>query len=200
MIRLINYIHKLLLLSLIFNLIVPNVAFAEEPEKVDASHKIVISFQKEDTINKVVATISSLDSASASVKDVEVKFYAKKSFGLLPLSEDAVSTDENGVATIDFPTDLPGDAQGNILVLVRLEDNEDLGDLQDMKTINWGIPKSPDNEFHTRALWASGANAPIPLVITVTSMVLGVWAVIFYIILQLFKIKKTASYEIKNQN
>ena len=37
------------------------------------------------------------------VKDVEVKFYVQRMFGILPLGEEnAVTTDEEGKATIEF--------------------------------------------------------------------------------------------------
>lgn len=151
-----------------------------------------ISFSKEDTTNKVKVVIYSVDTLKDKkpVKDVEVKFYAKKSFGLLPLG-DVQTTDDNGEATIDFPADLPGDSLGNVQVIAKVEDNDELGNLEGMKTVRWGIPKYVDPLFHKRALWGSAANAPLPLVITVTSMVILVWGVIFYIIILLFKIPKS---------
>ena len=155
-------------------------------------YKLELSFLKDDTINKAKAVVTSIGSANEAkpVKDVEVTFYAKKSYGLLPLG-DAQTTDENGEATVEFPTDLPGDSAGGVQVIARVEDNDELGNLEDSKVTNWGIPTFVDNEFHRRALWGSAANAPLPLVFTVTTMVVLVWGVIIYIVILLFKIPKS---------
>ncbi len=66
-----------------------------KPQDDDANgnYKLEISFIKEDTVKKVKAVITSIDSLKP-IKDVEVKFYAKKSFGLLPLSEEGMELQE----------------------------------------------------------------------------------------------------------
>jgi hypothetical protein len=166
-------------------------AFAGDNKSPDNAG-IKIEFNKEDSIRHVTATVFTIDSAGNEkpVPEADVTLFAKKSFGMLPLG-DAQSTDKNGEVTIDFPTDLPGDSLGNIVVVAKVEDNEKVGTLEEMRTVSWGVPRFADRVFHQRALWASGANAPLPLVITVCSMVAGVWSVILYIVIQLFKIKNS---------
>jgi hypothetical protein len=83
---------------------------------------------------------ANLTNAGTAVKDIDIHFYVKKSFGLLPLEGDFTTTDENGEASVDFPTDLPGDVSGNVIVIARVEDDEKLGNVEAMKTVNWGIP------------------------------------------------------------
>lgn len=163
-----------------------------QDETEGSKFKMEITFIKEDTVKKVKALITAVDSLNSikPFKGAEVKFFVKKSFGLLPIGEEGATTDENGEAVIEFPTDLPGDSVGNVQVVAKVEDNEELGALQTIKIINWGKPIINDRSFYRRALWASGANAPLPLVFIVTSMVLLVWGVIFFIIRQLFKIQK----------
>ena len=156
------------------------------------AYKLELSFFKADSVNTVKALLTSNDSSNVSkpVAKTEVKFYAKKSFGLLPIGEPQ-TTDENGEATVAFPIDLPGDSTGNVEVIAKVEDNEELGDLENMKPVKWGIPTSSINAFHDRALWGTAANAPLPLVITATSIVIVVWGVIFYIVTLLYKIPKS---------
>ena len=169
---------------------------------VSAKAGITLSFNTEDSVKQVKATVTKVDAEGKVVPapDVEMNIYAKKSFGLLPLG-DPQTTDENGEITVEFPNDLPGDTLGNITVVAKFEDNEELGTMETSKSVKWGIPIIPEEAyFHKRALWASGSNAPLPLVITVTSMVVGAWAVIIYIIVLLTQIKKSANYEIKDQN
>ena len=117
-----------------------------------------------------------------------------RSFGLLPIEGDNLTTDENGEATVDFPNDIPGDKSGNVTVIARVEDNDELGNFETKKNIQWGIPVNQQQTAQPRALWSSGNNAPWPLVITVTSMVVIVWGIIFYIIFQLVAIKRAGRY------
>jgi len=156
--------------------------------------KITISFGEKDSVRQVAAKLTNADTA---VKDIDIHFYVKKSFGLLPLEGDNATTDENGEASVDFPTDLPGDASGNVIVIAKVEDDEKLGNVEAMKTINWGVPAKAEQSKPARALWSSGNNAPWPLTITVTSLVILVWGIIFYILYQLVAIKKEGKYEIE---
>nr|MBK9650408.1 hypothetical protein [Bacteroidota bacterium] len=190
--NLILYKGQILTLIVVCVLFIEPLRVSAQEESNTGKYKLEMSFLKEDSINKVKAVITSSDTSGTSkIKDVEVKFYAKKSFGLLPLGEEGATTDDNGEVTIDFPADLPGDEQGNVQVLARVEDNDDLGELEATGDTKWGIPPTKDLSFQKRALWATGANAPLPLVISITAMVAGVWGVIAYIVLLLFKIPKS---------
>jgi hypothetical protein len=147
----------------------------------------------------VTLTKSDAEGKVVPAAEVEMNVYAKKSYGLLPLG-DPQTTDENGEISVEFPNDLPGDAQGVITVVARFEENEELGTMETSKPVKWGVPVQVQGDFNQRALWASGGNAPLPLVIAVTCMVAGVWAVIIYIIVLLFQIKKSGTYETQKQN
>jgi len=172
----------------------------------DSSHavkaKITISFGVEDSIKQVKAIITKTEANGndAAVKGVEVHFYIKKSFGLLPLEGDFTTTDENGESSVDFPTDIPGDKSGDVTVIAKVEDNDELGNLETIKTVKWGVPVNTEQSVPTRALWASANNAPWPLTITVTGIVVIVWGIIFYIIFQLVAIKKAGKYETEISN
>ena len=158
------------------------------------SAKISLSFPEKDSVRQVTANLTN---AGTAVKDIDIHFYVKKSFGLLPLEGDFTTTDENGEASVDFPTDLPGDVSGNVIVIARVEDDEKLGNVEAMKTVNWGIPVKAESGVAVRSLSSSGDNAPWPLTITVTSLVVIVWGIIFYILYQLILIKKEGKYKIE---
>jgi len=158
------------------------------------SGKITISLLDQDSIRQVIAKLTNADTA---VSGVDVHFFVKKSFGLLPLEGDFTTTDENGEASVDFPTDLPGDVSGNVIVIARVEDDEKLGNVEAMKTVNWGIPVKAESGVAVRSLSSSRDNAPWPLTITVTSLVVIVWGIIFYILYQLVLIKKAGKTEIE---
>jgi hypothetical protein len=152
--------------------------------------KLDISFSEQDSVKKITAKLTH---AGSAVAGIDIHFYVKKSFGLLPLEGENITTDDNGESTIDFPTDLPGDASGNVVVIARVEDDENLGTVEASKTVNWGLPSKPE-PLQSRALWTSGNNAPWPLTITVTSIVVIVWGIIFYMFYQLVVIKRAGKY------
>ena len=154
--------------------------------------KIAISFSEKDSTKQVIVKLTHAD---APVKGIDIHFYAKKSFGLLPLEGDNTTTDENGETSIDFPTDLPGDASGNVIVIARVEDDDNLGTVEASNTINWGVPVKTDQGKAPRELWSSGNNAPWPLTITITSVVVIVWGIIFYMLFQLVAIKRAGKSE-----
>jgi hypothetical protein len=189
-----NLVNIKKLISLIFSCIVSlctQYVFAQD-STAKGEAKIVISFSEKDSTKQVTAKLTHADTA---VKGIDIHFYAKKSFGLLPLAGDNTTTDENGEAGIDFPTDLPGDASGNVIVIARVEDDDNLGTVEATKTINWGVPVNTEQHEQTRALWSSGNNAPWPLTITITSVVVIVWGIIFYMFFQLVAIKRAGKYE-----
>ncbi|MEX6688502.1 hypothetical protein QTN47_13395 [Danxiaibacter flavus] len=162
----------------------------------NSSAKIALDFVTQDSINQVKATVTNPDAngKDTAVKGADVHFFIKKSFGLLPIG-DAVSTDDNGEALAEFPMDIPGDQSGNVTVIAKIEDNEQVGNLETSKVTNWAVPTKTDHGDPKRALWASADNAPIPLVVTVTSIVALVWGTIFYILFQLAAIKKAGKLE-----
>ena len=106
------------------------------------------------------------------------------------LGPDYNFTDENGEAKIEFPSDLPGDADGNGVVIVKIEDTDEYPDTEVRGTINWGIPASIDDRLSKRSLWATGANAPLSLIILVNSMIVAVWGFIIYIIFKIYRVSK----------
>lgn len=149
--------------------------------------KITIGFGVKDSIKEVTAVLTQADTA---VKGTEIHFYVKKSFGLLPLQGDFTTTDEHGQASVDFPNDLPGDASGNVTVLARVEDDDNLGNVATSGTVKWGVPLVTAPNVPQRALWSSANNAPWPLVFFISGMVALVWGIIVYILYQLVVIKR----------
>jgi hypothetical protein len=168
-------------------------------DSANGKAKIVVTFVVVDSVKQVKATVTKPDNhgKDTAVKGVDVLFYIKKSFGLLPIGDAASTTDENGDALAEFPVDVPGDQSGNVTVIAKIEDNEKTGELETSQTTSWAVPTNSEHEDPKRALWASANNAPIPLVITVTSIVVLVWGIIIYILSQLIAIKKAGKYGVE---
>ena len=158
----------------------------EDDEKEDAN--LEISFIEDENIHKVV--VLATDQNNLPIGDLELYFYVKRTFSLLPFGDTFNSTDENGLVEVNFPDDLPGDHQGNVTIIVKLLDSDLYNDQQLENVKNWGIATPPNPVSEERSLWAAAANAPIPLVLGISSMIASIWFIILYIIYVLFKISR----------
>src|SRR6187551_2522968 len=128
---------------------------AQDSSSTSGSAKITISLSDQDSVKSVVAKVTNADTA---VSGVDVHFFVKKSFGLLPLEGDFTTTDESGEASVVFPADLPGDLGGNVIIMAKVEENETVGNVEAMQTIKWGVPIKAAPEVVARSLSASREN------------------------------------------
>lgn len=107
--------------------------------------------------------------------------------------EDFYTSDSTGVSSAEFKRDsIPGDQKGIITLVAEVDDNDTYGNLVTEKTVDWGkaIGPSQKNFFTQRTLWSRGSEAPIWLLFTVWSIVIGIWGTIIYLLFQILKIKK----------
>ena len=126
-------------------------------------------------------------------KDVEMKIGIERLGGILSAGdEQTYTTDSTGTATSEFKKDsLPGDQQGNFMLIAKVEDNDELGNLIVEKKVPWGVAMKPDNNFFAqRTLWSTRFRTPIWLLFMAYSIVIGVWGTIIYLVVQLVKISK----------
>lgn len=151
-----------------------------------------VQFIVEDSINLVQIRVSESDSMGISLpqEDVEISLLVERPLSALPVGEDFNTTDEDGKITLEFPSDLPGDIEGAVTVIVRIVENENYGTVEISQVKTWGIPTYYSDLTAKRSLWASSANAPIPLIIFITGLIIAVWGMIFYMIYQIYQIKK----------
>ena len=49
-------------------------------------------------------------------------------FSLLPIGE--LTLDDAGTATMEFPSDLPGDKEGNLVIIAKIEENATFGNVE----------------------------------------------------------------------
>ena len=52
-----------------------------------------------------------------------MKVYVPRMFSLLPIGE--LTLDDTGTASVEFPSDLPGDKEGNMTIIAKFEENPD---------------------------------------------------------------------------
>ena len=126
-------------------------------------------------------------------KDVEMKVGIVRSGGILSAGdEESYTTDSTGITAVELKKDsLPGDRQGNFVLVASVEDNDQYGNLLVEKTVPWGVALMPEkNFFDLRTLWSTRFRTPKWLLFMAYSIVIGVWGTIILLVLQIVKIKK----------
>jgi hypothetical protein len=125
------------------------------------------------------------------IKGTEVSLFVKRYFGRLPIGAPS-KTNDKGIATFDFPRNLPGDKNGNIELLARMNDDV-YGEIVKLFKLKIGIPIDKPSLTAKRAMWNVESKSPIWLLLTYFSIVTGVWLTIAYIIFNIYRIKKLSS-------
>ena len=148
-----------------------------------------------ETRSLSVTVVQLMDKEWVPVKDVEVKIGINRLGGVLPVGEEeSYTTDSTGKAIAEFKRDsLPGDAKGNLQIVANVEDNEALGSLTAISAVPWGVSIKDVNHFGERSLWATRDKAPIWLLFMAGTIMIGVWSVLVYLFVQIYRMKKSAS-------
>lgn len=170
----------------------------ERTTKIDVSKaKISIDTVNTDGTRSISAMVSYLQNDEwVPAGEVEVKVGIRRMGSFLPAGEALTyTTDSSGTITLDFNKDsMPGDQKGNIILAAQVEDDEHYGNLIVEKTVPWGVvPQKEGNFFNQRTLWSTRSGTPWWLLLMATSIVVGVWGTIVYLIIQLVKINKLST-------
>jgi hypothetical protein len=143
--------------------------------------KMSLTFSVEDAVKKCNVLVKAHDTA---VKEVEVKLYVKRLYSLLPIGK-PVATDENGIATFEFPNDIPQDLDGKLMVIAKVEDPA----AETSKEVNWGVPRAVVQPLE-RSLAASREKAPYYLMIVSNLIIIGIWGTLIYVVREVYRKRK----------
>ena len=156
--------------------------------------RMEIDTLNEDGARSVVARVFSLENGEwIPAKDVDVTIGVKRLGGSIKIGdEESYTTDSSGQVTAEFKLDsLPAsDVKGNIILTAKLDQNEQFGNLSIEKTVPWGKYYKHSSSFGERSLWAARFRSPLWLLFMAYSIVAGVWGVIIYLVIQIFKMKR----------
>jgi len=132
--------------------------------------------------------ISVIKKDTVRIKKAEGLVFIKRLFGGLQVGQ-ATKTNDKGIATFEFPKNLPGDINGKIDFELRLNDTV-YGEVIKTKSLNIGVPTNVPGLTEKRTMWNIESKAPIWLLATYFSILSGVWLTIGYIVFSIFRIKK----------
>ena len=124
-----------------------------------------------------------------------VKVYVPKMFSLLPVSE--LTLDDAGTASVEFPSDFPGDKDGNITIIAKFEENLTFGNVEKRETLTWGLPTDYSVPVTHRALWTK--TAPKWMIYTLSVLLAGVWGHYLFALISLIRIKIDAKRKAKEE-
>ena len=142
---------------------------------------------------KITVTVLELkDTSWTIVKGVDLKVAIKRLDGDLNVNEtQTFTTDSTGTISADFKRDsLPGDLQGNLTLIAKVEDNDTYGNLTVEKVVPWGNKFEYTSRFDRRTLFARRGHSPIWLELMAYSIILAVWIILIHLIGQIRKIKR----------
>jgi hypothetical protein len=114
-----------------------------------------------------------------------ISVYVTRMFSLLSVGD--LFLDENGTASVEVPSDIPGDKSGNITIISKLEDHPLFGNVEKRETLQWGIPTSLPAPVIHRALWTK--EPPMWMIVTLSILLTGVWGHYLFAIISLILIK-----------
>jgi cytochrome c553 len=153
------------------------------------SVRMLFAWNKEK--NQVQVSVSAVKEMKRQpVTGAEVKLFAKRYFGNL-LIDGARTTDNQGIATFNFPKNLPGDAQGFVNLTAKPVDETAFGEAKADTAMAIGVATNRPPLNEPRALWNVVQKTPIWLLLTYSLTVLAVWGFIFYVLLQVRTIYKS---------
>lgn len=125
------------------------------------------------------------------LKDAEINLFASRYFGKLQIDK-TLHTNAGGLATFKFPSDLPGDKEGNVELVVNVNDDF-YGEIESVQKLKVGVPTDKPGLTEKRAIWNVLKKAPVWIIVTYTSILLAVCAALLYIINSLRKLKKSVN-------
>lgn len=148
---------------------------------------IDISFKTEDSLKTVTVSTYEFDSVGKHlpISELDLDIGVVRLYSTLFL--DKVETNEEGIATMIFPNDIPGDSIGTINVVVRVEEDDDYGTVKKTSLVDWGTPVDYTAKGNGRSLF--GDEAPLWMIISVFVILMGAWYHFIRAIIKLYKMR-----------
>jgi len=125
------------------------------------------------------------------VEEIDIMLGVQRLYSVLPVGE--VETDEDGMGILEFPDDIPGDADGKLTIVAKIDEHDDYATVEKSSEVVWGVPVNYELESFQRQLWTD--EAPLWMIFSVFIILAGAWYHFFLSISKLWKIRKVAKEE-----
>jgi hypothetical protein len=145
-----------------------------------------VSYNEPDSTKNIsVKAYTLVDGRESPVAGESVLVYVPRMFSLLQIGE--ITLDDNGTGILDFPSDLPGDKEGNIKVITKFEENATFGNVEKVASLKWGLSTDFSQPSTHRALWTK--TAPRWMIYTLSILLTGVWGHYLFALISLIRIR-----------
>jgi len=147
---------------------------------------VTFSGEKQDSTYAIVLRLFDLSAEKSPIPDAEVGFFVKRHFSNLKIGEG--TTDENGEVVLEWPGDLPGDLQGNLVLIGKAEDLDAYGTVAAVMVKPWGVRLQQTDTNITRGLTSHAP--PLWMLIVFVILMGTVWGHYIVIVYKLVRIRK----------
>lgn len=142
-----------------------------------------------DSINYVTATL--VDTATGSpITDQQVDIQIERLFKPLKIGEEFNNTDESGTVIASIDESIPG-VNGNLTIEVVLNDSNEYGTVKALVNAPIGKHIVDESTFDQRTMWSPRNKTPLFILIFPNILIFGIWGIIIYLFINLFKITKS---------
>jgi len=157
-----------------------------------------ISFMNADIIAKMVIK-DSVNYISARLSDPvtdtplegeSLTIQVQRLFGPLILGDEFNDIDDDGTIFVPVEEGIPG-VDGILTFEVVLNDSDDYGTVKALIEAPIGTAIIDESTFDKRTMWSPRNKTPLFLLIFPNLLIIGIWGLIVYLIINLFKISKT---------
>jgi len=140
-----------------------------------------------DSLNYINAKLidKSIDSV---IVNESLGIQVERLFKSLRIGEEFNYTDENGTVLVPIKESIPG-VDGNLIFEVILKDHDEFGTVKALVNAPIGVPIVTETTFDKRTLWSPRNKTPLFILVFANLLILGMWGIIVYLMVNLFKIK-----------
>jgi hypothetical protein len=154
-------------------------------KNADIIAKIVVK----DSINYVEATLTD-SGVNSPIVEQGLTIRVQRLFEPLVLGKEFNNTNDDGAILVPIEEGIPG-VNGNLIFEVVLKDSDDYGTVKALISSAIGTPVVDESTFNERTMWSTRDKTPIFLLIFPNLLIFGIWGLIIYLIINLFKISKS---------
>jgi len=140
-------------------------------------------------VNYITATLTD-SSTKSPIIDESLNVQVQRLFRPLRIGEEFNNTDENGTIIVPIEEGIPG-VDGNLTFEVVLSDSDNYGTVKALVNAPIGIPIIDESTFNERTLWSPRNKTPIFILVFTNLLIIGIWSIIVYLIINAVKIYKT---------
>ena len=150
--------------------------------------KIKANIITKDSVHYISATL--LDASTDSIlANRLLNVQVQRLFRPLPIGKEFNSTDENGTILVSIEEGIPG-VDGKLTFEVVLKESDDYGTVKALIEAPIGVPIVEESTFDKRTMWSPRNKTPLFLLIVPNLLIIGMWGIIVYLTVNLFKISK----------